>query len=188
VPCAQISPHKDAGFLTVLLQDEDCHSLQVWDEAAHHWCTVVPARNALTINTGDMAQVWSNGLYKAPLHRVLTHEYKARHSAPFFYNPGYDMWVSPIAWKSSSSSSEENNNSEDQSSSTLMYHPVLWGYYRAVRFAGDLTDLGVEIQISDFEVAKSSPSSHVDKQRRFAALCDFQTAFSVEAYRALLQE
>jgi 2OG-Fe(II) oxygenase superfamily len=185
----QISPHKDAGFLTVLLQDEDCHSLQVWDESVQHWCTVVPARHALTINTGDMAQVWSNGLYKAPLHRVLTHESKARHSAPFFYNPGYQMWVSPIAWKSTSSSlSQDNNDGEDRSSSALMYHPVLWGYYRAVRFAGDLTDLGVEIQISDFEVANSSPSSHVDKQRRFAALCDFQTAFSVEAYRELLQE
>jgi isopenicillin N synthase-like dioxygenase len=184
----QISPHKDAGFLTVLLQDEDCHSLQVWDESVQHWCTVVPARHALTINTGDMAQVWSNGLYRAPLHRVLTHESKPRHSAPFFYNPGYGMWVSPIAWKSISSLPYDNNDDEDRSSSTLMYHPVLWGYYRAVRFAGDLTDLGVEIQISDFEVANSSPSSHVDKQRRFAALCDFQTAFSVEAYRELLQE
>jgi hypothetical protein len=32
------------------------------------------------------------------------------------------------------------------------YHPCLFGYFRAIRFAGDLTDLGVEIQIQNYEI------------------------------------
>ena len=124
-----ISPHKDAGFLTVLLQDDDCHSLQVWlDET---WQTIIPVKGAFTINTGDMAQIWSNGLYKAPLHRVLTNSHKERYSAPFFYNPGYQSYMKP-------------GGSHHQPA----YHPCLWGYFRAVRFAGDFTDLGVESKLT----------------------------------------
>ena len=57
-----ISPHRDAGFLTVLLQDDDTHSLQVHKDG--HWITVHPVRGAFTINTGDMLQIYSNGKYK----------------------------------------------------------------------------------------------------------------------------
>jgi hypothetical protein len=202
----QISPHRDAGFLTVLLQDDDCHSLQVWDERRGTWCTVVPVPGALTVNTGDMAQVWSNGVYKAPLHRVLTHGTLDRFSAPFFYNPGYGTWVAPLPWniketpdagrrEDGSDGDEDGDDDPSQADAAvappaLRYHPVLWGYFRAVRFAGDLTDLGVEIQVSDFEITSdpSSPARHVDKQKRFAEACDFSAAFSVEAHRDLLQE
>jgi isopenicillin N synthase-like dioxygenase len=53
-PPLGISPHKDAGFLTVLWQDENCHSLQVWKDG--QWITATPVPNSFTINTGDMAQ------------------------------------------------------------------------------------------------------------------------------------
>jgi len=161
-----ISPHRDAGFLTVLLQDVNCHSLQVWYD--ENWITVNPVPGAFTINTGDMAQIWSNGKYTAPLHRVLSHETRERYSAPFFYNPSYDTRVEPLVI---------GNNKP-------LYYPVLWGYYRAVRFAGDLTDLGVEIQIDHF--LQSSDSTHVQKQEKFSEEADFETPFSVEKYRALL--
>jgi isopenicillin N synthase-like dioxygenase len=59
-PPLGISPHKDAGFLTVLAQDEHCHSLQVRRRTDNEWVTVKPIPGALTINTGDMAQIWSN--------------------------------------------------------------------------------------------------------------------------------
>ena len=114
-----ISPHKDAGFLTVLLQDDDCHSLQVAKFPDHdetlepEWITVHPTPNALTINTGDMAMIWSNGRYKAPLHRVLTNKSKERISAPFFYNPGFTTIVEPLP----SLVHTEGCN----------YHPCCWG-------------------------------------------------------------
>ena len=172
-PTLGISPHKDAGFLTVLLQDDDCHSLQVWLDDA--WQTVIPVKGAFTINTGDMAQIWSNGLYKAPLHRVLTHDSKERYSAPFFYNPGYQSYMKPIV-----------------DPSEALYHPCLWGYFRAVRFAGDFTDLGVEIQIDDYEIndKESNPPDrrhpHLRRQRIFVEQARMDEPFKVESFRDLL--
>uniref|UniRef100_A0A7S3P576 Fe2OG dioxygenase domain-containing protein n=1 Tax=Amphora coffeiformis TaxID=265554 RepID=A0A7S3P576_9STRA len=180
-PPLGISPHKDAGYLTVLLQDDDCHSLQVWLDDA--WQTVVPVKGAFTINTGDMAQIWSNGLYKAPLHRVLTNNVKERFSAPFFYNPGYNSYMKPVV------------------NASPKYHPCLWGYFRAVRFAGDFTDLGVEIQIEDYEtnaenandeveqpVSEKSHDAHpnIRRQKIFAEKACMEEPFDVDGFRALL--
>ena len=184
-----ISPHTDAGFVTVLLQDDTCHSLQVAVPSYYHqttldwktaeWVTVKPIPGALTINTGDMAMIWSNGRYKAPLHRVLTSSVNKRYSAPFFYNPGYNTHIAPL-------------QPQQQEKS---YNPCLWGYFRAVRFAGDLTDIGVEIQISDFETNHNNnddnnepSSSHISKQKKFLTEADFSVPFSVMKYRPLLED
>jgi hypothetical protein len=47
-------------------------------------------------------QVWSNGLLKAPEHRVRPsmREGRTRFSAPFFYNPNYDAMVEPLSVQS----------------------------------------------------------------------------------------
>jgi 2OG-Fe(II) oxygenase superfamily len=156
--------------------------------------------------TGDMAQIFSNGLYKAPLHRVLANESHERYSAPFFYNPSYEVSVKPLELrqttngglnsieKAASPSSVSNDHSvasptTDNNTNTtkILYHECLWGYFRAVRFAGDLTDLGVEIQVEDF--LKDGPlNPHIEKQKIFAQQANFKTPFSVETYRPLLQE
>eukprot|EP00581_Thalassiosira_minuscula_P014194 CAMPEP_0183722948 /NCGR_PEP_ID=MMETSP0737-20130205/14736_1 /TAXON_ID=385413 /ORGANISM="Thalassiosira miniscula, Strain CCMP1093" /LENGTH=447 /DNA_ID=CAMNT_0025953195 /DNA_START=99 /DNA_END=1439 /DNA_ORIENTATION=+ len=186
-----ISPHRDAGFLTILLQDDDCHSLQVarFEDDDHlddgdRWVTVHPVPGSLTINTGDMAMICSNGRFRAPLHRVLTNTTKVRYSAPFFYNPGYEELISPfdccyrgkdggdnLVGKDgvtdivTNNTSHSNNRSSSQDLQSLKYHPCLWGYFRALRFAGDLTDLGVEIQTSHFKAEGTSKSSHIDTQK-----------------------
>jgi isopenicillin N synthase-like dioxygenase len=162
-----VSPHRDAGFLTVLLQDDDCHSLQVFKDG--DWIAVEPVKGALTINTGDMAQIFSNEKYKAPLHRVLSNETKERYSAPFFYNPSYETLVKPLVLEGQDA----------------VYNPVSWGYFRAVRFAGDLTDLGVEIQTDHF--LRDQPSKHLQKQEIFLKEADFRIPFSVLKYRPLLE-
>lgn len=165
-----ISPHRDAGFLTILLQDVDCHSLQVLKNDT--WVTIHPAEKySFTINTGDMAEVWSNGKYRAPLHRVLSNKTKLRYSTPYFYNPKYEELVKPL-------------RDNDDAVSDPKFSDVLWGYFRAVRFAGDLTDLGVEIQISHF--LKEVDSAHKRKQEIFAEEVDFKVPFNVEKYSPLL--
>jgi isopenicillin N synthase-like dioxygenase len=70
-PPLGISPHKDAGFLTVLKQDDDCHSLQVRRRGApdDDWSTVHPVPGALTVNTGDMAQARPPARPPAPARR-----------------------------------------------------------------------------------------------------------------------
>ena len=49
--------------------------------------TFCPRPGALIVNIGDMVQVWSNGLYPAPVHRVLAMDKRERVSAPYFHNP-----------------------------------------------------------------------------------------------------
>ena len=131
------------------------------------WVTVVPEAGAFTINTGDMAQIYSNNRYHAPEHRVLTNPNKDRISAPFFYNPAYDSAVKPLP-----------------SLGPSQYERCMWGYFRAMRFAGDFADYGTEIQIADF--AKGSESWHVTNQERFMAEANFNQPFDVETNRRLL--
>jgi isopenicillin N synthase-like dioxygenase len=201
-----ISPHRDAGFLTVLLQDDDCHSLQVWYQ--DEWHTVSPRPGALTINTGDMAQIWSNGIYTAPLHRVLTNTLLERFSAPYFYNPGYDTYVAPVVATTTTAATvtvgandpHQGNSSsseveQQQQQAQAKYHPCLWGYFRALRFAGDLTDLGVEIQVSDYEIGAEEEeqqqpvvSLHLQRQAVIAKHLKWNEPFSVTRLRTLIEE
>ena len=178
-PPLGISPHRDAGFLTILLQDDDCHSLQVarFEDSDlgrdNSWVTVNPIPGAVTINTGDMAMIWSNGTFRAPLHRVLTDPTKKRYSSPFFYNPGYNELISPLDCCCCEKKKE------------IKYRPCLWGYFRALRFAGDLTDLGVEIQTSHFKM--DTTSDHIEKQDEFQKAVNFEENFNVEKYRSILE-
>lgn len=128
-----VHEHTDAGALTILYQDQKVTSLQVRTQDGN-WVDVPPVENAYVINIGDMMQVWSNDLYKAPLHRVLTNEESERFSAPFFYNPGYNVDVYPLV------------DSKEKSK----YKVVNWGEFRAKRFAGDYANYGEEVQISQY--------------------------------------
>eukprot|EP00597_Dinobryon_sp_UTEXLB2267_P011841 CAMPEP_0170131006 /NCGR_PEP_ID=MMETSP0020_2-20130122/22960_1 /TAXON_ID=98059 /ORGANISM="Dinobryon sp., Strain UTEXLB2267" /LENGTH=135 /DNA_ID=CAMNT_0010365937 /DNA_START=436 /DNA_END=841 /DNA_ORIENTATION=+ len=90
----------DSGVLTVLMQGEQ-DGLEVYsgskeDRNDGHWVPVPPVPGGLTINTGDMLQVWSNDLYQAAEHRVRASRDRVRYSAPFFYNPSYDTLVTPL--------------------------------------------------------------------------------------------
>ena len=104
-----IGYHTDAGAVTVLLQD-DQPGLQVLHEGA--WRTVTPVPGALTINIGDIVQVWSNDRYPAPLHRVTAHASRERFSAPFFFNPTYETDFAPLL-------------------GPPRYRAINWGEYRA---------------------------------------------------------
>jgi len=157
--------------LTILLQDAECHSLQVRKDDT--WVTIHPAgKHSFTINTGDMAEVWSNGRYRAPLHRVLSNETRERYSTPFFYNPSYETRVRPL------------RDPEQAEKSEPKFNDVVWGYFRAVRFAGDLTDLGLEIQVSHF--LREAENPHQRKQEVFVDEVDFGVPFNVKKYSPLL--
>ena len=134
-----VSRHTDAGALTILMQDKNS-ALEVYsgskqDFSDGEWVPVDPIQNALTINIGDMVQVWSNDVFKAPEHRVKASRYTSRYSIPFFYNPSYDTQVHPILCNTSESSK---------------YNDIRWGYFRTKRYLGDYENNGKEIQIEDF--------------------------------------
>ena len=131
-----ISHHTDAGALTVLQQYGPA-GLQVLHNEQWHKVDVLP--EALVINIGDVAQVWSNDGYPAPLHRVLANSREQRFSAAFFFNPEFDYSYAPLT-------------QAVKAGATANYRPINWGEFRAGRAAGDYTDDGAEIQISDYRI------------------------------------
>lgn len=130
-----INHHTDSGALTILLQDRQ-PGLQLFRDG--RWHLVRPRPGTLTINIGDIVQVWSNDRYPAPLHRVLASSEAPRYSAPFFFNPAQAADYAPLP----SRCVDEQPR----------YRSINWGEFRARRAAGDYADIGSEIQISDFRI------------------------------------
>jgi len=131
-----ISHHTDAGALTVLQQHGPA-GLQVLHRGEWHLVPVLP--DALVINIGDVAQVWSNDTYIAPVHRVLANSSQERFSTAFFFNPDFDYNYAPL----SSCLAE---------ASPARYRAINWREFRGGRAAGDYADTGDEIQIADFKL------------------------------------
>jgi len=129
--------HTDAGALTVLYQD-GLAGLQV--QRGGRLVLIEPVPGALTINLGDMLQVWSNDRYRSPVHRVLANPERARHSAPFFWNPAYQTVCAPLP-------------ALLRAGERARYRPVSWAAFRDQRSAGDYADYGAEIQIADYRIA-----------------------------------
>lgn len=129
-----VNAHTDAGALTLLLQDEQ-PGLEVFHAGA--WHLVEPHRDALVVNIGDIAQVWSNDRYTAALHRGLVSADAERFSAPFFFNPAYSAVYAPLP-------------STVDSAHPPRYRPIRWGEFRARRAAGDYADAGEYVRISHY--------------------------------------
>ena len=126
--------HTDAGALTVLLEDGTA-GLQVLRH--DHWHDVRPLPGALIVNIGDMVEVWSNGLYRAPVHRVLAMDARERVSAPYFHNPAWGAMISPLSGALAQSGSPR-------------FRPIPWAEFRRRRAEGDYGDYGQEVQIGDW--------------------------------------
>jgi isopenicillin N synthase-like dioxygenase len=132
-----VNHHTDAGVLTLLLQD-DQPGLQVFRDG--QWHLVMPRRDALVVNIGDIVQVWSNDRYRAALHRVITNAQRGRFSVPFFLNPSYETEYAPLP-----TMIDENHPPR--------YRSINWREFRSRRAAGDYADYGEEVQISQYEIA-----------------------------------
>lgn len=131
-----IHHHTDAGGLTVLLQDQ-VSGLQVYRDG--FWYDIPTVDGAITINTGDMMQVWSNDIYQAAIHRVLAMDSRERYSIPFFLNPAADCRVGPLP-------------SVIDAKNPPHYKPIVWGEFRGQRSDGDFADYGAEVQISQYRI------------------------------------
>jgi isopenicillin N synthase-like dioxygenase len=131
-----IHHHTDSGGLTVLLQDQ-ASGLQVYRD--EFWHDIPTVEGAITINTGDMMQVWTNDIYQAAIHRVLAMDSRERYSIPFFLNPAADCRVSPLP-------------SAIDAKNPCHYEPIIWGEFRGRRSDGDFADDGSEVQISQYRL------------------------------------
>lgn len=86
-----VGAHKDSGFVTVLLQDEQ-RGLQV--EGATGWIDAPPIEGTFVINIGEILELASNGYLKANVHRVVSPPGGAeRLSIAFFLGARLDATV-----------------------------------------------------------------------------------------------
>jgi len=106
--------HKDYGCLTFLWADETRGALQVFlkqkgllvrdpsdPTSQEHvedgvWINADPLPGCIVCNLGEMWEIWSNGLYKSTLHRVIHNGTNYRVSIPFFFEPNIDALVKPL--------------------------------------------------------------------------------------------
>lgn len=98
--------HKDYGNWTLLLADPTPGALQVFlrdpdgtdidpdSQERGVWINADPKPGCLVVNVGEMVEIYSAGLYKATLHRVVHKSPTYRVSVPFFFEPNYDAAIS----------------------------------------------------------------------------------------------
>lgn len=82
-PGISCGAHTDYGCTTFLLADETRGALEVRDKQGG-WIGVDPLKGAYVVNIGDMLEVWTNGLWKSTVHRVVHRGTGFRVSVPFF--------------------------------------------------------------------------------------------------------
>ena len=86
-------PHTDHGIVTILWQDS-LGGLEVMGKDGQ-WISATPLRGSYVINIGELMKRWTNGRFKATVHRVVHLQDKSRYSMPLFCNPNFRTIVDP---------------------------------------------------------------------------------------------
>ena len=86
-------PHTDHGIVTILWQDS-LGGLEVMGKDGN-WISATPLRGSYVINIGELMKRWTNGRFKATVHRVVHLQNKSRYSMPLFCNPDFRTVVDP---------------------------------------------------------------------------------------------
>ncbi|KAH7861403.1 hypothetical protein Vadar_025648 [Vaccinium darrowii] len=89
-----VKPHADASMVTFLLQDKEVEGLQILKDGQWFRVPIVP--NAILINAGDQAEIMSNGMFKSPVHRVVTNSDRERLTVVVFCLPNSKMEIGPV--------------------------------------------------------------------------------------------
>lgn len=126
--------HTDPGAITLLLQD-DTGGLQA-QSLSGEWIDVPPTPGTVVVNLGDCMQAWTNGRYRAAVHRVLPMTTNRRYSIPLFSNPPRTAVIQPVA---------------ELIETTPLYRPFTWSEFSAARAYDNFADLGApDTQVTDY--------------------------------------
>lgn len=134
--------HKDYGCLTFLHADPTRSALQVFlprnrnamggddnlqgeSEDEGIWINADPVPGCIVCNIGEMWEIWTNGLYKSTLHRVIHRGTNYRVSIPFFFEPNFTAQVEPIP------------SALIKTGGTEMYKPVIYGDFLLKKVGGN---------------------------------------------------
>ncbi|BGP38578.1 hypothetical protein JCM10450v2_002527 [Rhodotorula kratochvilovae] len=134
--------HKDYGNFTLLHADSTPGALQVFlasdsgptveNGVRGTWIAADPLPGAFVVNIGEMVEVYSAGLYRATLHRVV-HTGKAyRVSIPFFFEPSYEARIEPL-----SSALRLREKLHGPSAAPLAIKPVVYGEFLSAKVSGN---------------------------------------------------
>ncbi|PRP76968.1 hypothetical protein PROFUN_14669 [Planoprotostelium fungivorum] len=140
--------HRDYGCLTLLFTDPTPSALQVLyrdpngpDHAAAdaslkgYWIDANPIPGAAVVNIGDMVEIWTNGLYKSTLHRVIHRGDNYRVSVPFFFEPNWDTKVEPLA--AAKRIQEQMKEGENGKEAAKHYEPIVYGDHLKRKVGGN---------------------------------------------------
>ncbi|KAF8393129.1 hypothetical protein HHK36_021370 [Tetracentron sinense] len=89
-----LKPHSDDSVVTIILQDKEVEGLQVLID--DQWVTVPTIPHALFVNLGDQMEIMSNGIFKSPVHRVVTNTERERISLAVFHDPEPEKEIGPV--------------------------------------------------------------------------------------------
>ncbi|KAL5539444.1 hypothetical protein UlMin_044984 [Ulmus minor] len=87
-----LRPHADGTGYTIILQDE-VEGLQTLKD--EQWFTIPTISDALLVLMGDQMEIMSNGIFKSPVHRVVTNSETDRLSVAMFYSPDPNKEIGP---------------------------------------------------------------------------------------------
>jgi len=90
-----IHPHKDTDALTILAEDP-VGGLMVKCRDSDEWIHAAPPGDALTVNIGDLMELWSGGYFVSTPHKVVNSTGAERYSFPYFAVPRFDTVVEPL--------------------------------------------------------------------------------------------
>lgn len=121
-----VGAHKDSGFLTFLLQDEQ-PGLQV-EVTPGHWVDALPKPGAFVVNIGELLEIATNGYLRATIHRVVSPPArKERVSIAFFLGAQLDAEV-PIYQLPAPLAAEAHGPTSDPTNPLL--REVGWNYLK----------------------------------------------------------
>lgn len=140
-------PLVDYGCYTLLHADSTLGALQVFlpapagsdtssDGTQGDWLNADPIPGAFVVNIGEMWQVWTNGLYRATLHRVIHKGDNYRVSIPFFYEPSFDAVVRPLP-TAVKLQRELDLSKDSKAPSRQAQDQVVYGEFLAKKVAGN---------------------------------------------------
>ncbi len=85
--------HTDYECFTILHQGAPGQQVL---NASNQWIDAPPLDGTFVINIGDLLETWTNGQFRATLHRVVN-THTERLSLPFFVAANYDAVIRPLA-------------------------------------------------------------------------------------------
>ncbi|MGA7585000.1 MAG: isopenicillin N synthase family oxygenase [Rouxiella badensis] len=121
-----VGAHKDSGFLSFLLQDQQ-KGLQVEVEEGR-WVDALPIEGSFVVNIGELLELATNGYLRATVHRVVAPPVgKERLSLAFFLGAKLDAVV-PVFQLPSELAAQANGPESDPQNPLL--RDVGWNYLK----------------------------------------------------------